>query len=289
VTVYFIQPPVPKVKIGYTDHECADARLKALQCGNHERLHVSACITGAHQSIERALHKHFEDLWLHGEWFNVNDELESLMCHIRAGKPIYDFEPLWRSGGRDRWLAREIDAPGPPDSLTWQQVWEMWLRSDPIPGQNIDITHRVGRDNGSFRAECYWMMDDYVCETKSGLRETALSFDLAHGSESKTAAVWIIAAARGIHGDYDCRGTVRDAIGLVSGAAGEFLGEDRPDYHWAVTQTLPDYIDRVNQILSPEDFVKAVHALRADIIKTYRLRFVHHEGAYSYLEQREAA
>lgn len=84
--VYFIGPEAllcrsdPKVKIGFTTGS-PFARLRSLQTGCPEFLDVWAFIAGT-QELEAALHRTFDNLRSHGEWFYVQDKLHSFLSYL---------------------------------------------------------------------------------------------------------------------------------------------------------------------------------------------------------------
>lgn len=68
--IYFIQSGLSgPIKIGYTRYtEKAQSRLKQLQTGSWEKLHLVCIIRGA-MSAEQGLHEEFQEYRLQGEWF----------------------------------------------------------------------------------------------------------------------------------------------------------------------------------------------------------------------------
>lgn len=76
--VYFIGAVVEEgkagaVKIGYSSHH-PNRRMKELQTGHPGKLYLILYIEGT-MDLEKALHRRFEHLWLHGEWFRWEGEL----------------------------------------------------------------------------------------------------------------------------------------------------------------------------------------------------------------------
>ncbi len=70
---YFIQSGVDgPIKIGFTSKEDPQERLRDLQTGNPEQLHLIAIIAG---NVERELHEQFKNDRISGEWFHPSPEL----------------------------------------------------------------------------------------------------------------------------------------------------------------------------------------------------------------------
>lgn len=79
--VYFIQSGLDgPIKIGCA--RSVQARLKQLQIGNAEPLHLLAAIRGD-AADERQLHQRFGAHWIRGEWFAPAEELAQFIDGIR--------------------------------------------------------------------------------------------------------------------------------------------------------------------------------------------------------------
>mgnify|MGYP000564849394 FL=1 len=90
-SVYFIvesgwelDPGESKVKIGYTSGSPRE-RMRTLQTGSPSRLELVASFDGG-ESLEKAFHKAFSPLRLHGEWFLVRDKLRHFMWYFCNAK-----------------------------------------------------------------------------------------------------------------------------------------------------------------------------------------------------------
>lgn len=81
-TIYYIQAGKKgPIKIGFTKKLLED-RLKALQTGNHKKLHVLGSETGT-KALEKERHGQFAFLKKRGEWF-APDSI--LIVHIEKLK-----------------------------------------------------------------------------------------------------------------------------------------------------------------------------------------------------------
>jgi hypothetical protein len=83
--VYFIGAIITEgesaaVKIGYSSSD-PRKRLQKLQIGNPDKLYMLAWESGTFDD-ERALHRRFDHLWLRGEWFRYEGELESYLLAL---------------------------------------------------------------------------------------------------------------------------------------------------------------------------------------------------------------
>jgi len=77
--VYFIQGVVLKhVKIGYSTRSALINRLKNHQTGSPDRLQLLGVILGG-RKFEAELHRKFNNVRLHGEWFEYSKELENFI------------------------------------------------------------------------------------------------------------------------------------------------------------------------------------------------------------------
>ena len=68
------------VKIGWTKGD-PQIRLKDLQTGNGERLHLFGSIPGTKRD-EQALHKQFKDVRTSGEWFCGTGPLRQMVIDL---------------------------------------------------------------------------------------------------------------------------------------------------------------------------------------------------------------
>lgn len=73
MTIYFISDG-EYIKIGYTNKENSDGRLKSLQTGNAREL-FSLCEIPGDRNIEKELHKKFKDIYVRGEWYKKDKKL----------------------------------------------------------------------------------------------------------------------------------------------------------------------------------------------------------------------
>lgn len=80
-TVYFIGPDGGPVKIGFTTN--LKTRLGRLQVGSPAKLKVFAAIHDAPGRLEREYHARFWQCRLHGEWFELTDELSAEIARLR--------------------------------------------------------------------------------------------------------------------------------------------------------------------------------------------------------------
>ncbi len=81
--IYYIastDPKAPRVKIGYTSGS-PYVRLGALQTGSPVELALIAVHDGTMED-ERRLHEQFADSRIHGEWFDMTEELFKRLCTI---------------------------------------------------------------------------------------------------------------------------------------------------------------------------------------------------------------
>jgi len=79
--IYFIRPGQLKiVKIGHSDMGAA-ARMRYLQCANHEPLTLLGTMEGS-RDLEYELHKTFDNYRLHSEWFRLEGDLEELINNL---------------------------------------------------------------------------------------------------------------------------------------------------------------------------------------------------------------
>lgn len=72
--VYFLQGPSGPIKIGVARWSIG-SRMAEIQFMCPDRLELIGCIRGAGQKDEKALHRKFSHLRLHGEWFEPAREL----------------------------------------------------------------------------------------------------------------------------------------------------------------------------------------------------------------------
>ncbi len=70
------------VKIGYASKKRLPNRISQLQIGNWTSLELIACIDGR-QKEERAIHKHYSQLRIRGEWFRYEEPLISFIESIK--------------------------------------------------------------------------------------------------------------------------------------------------------------------------------------------------------------
>lgn len=71
------------LKIGVTNYPGVEARVASLQTGNPETLRIRRVFVGD-ESLEVALHAHFRDLHIRGEWFRCEGELADLLAPYDA-------------------------------------------------------------------------------------------------------------------------------------------------------------------------------------------------------------
>lgn len=84
MAVYFIRDAErPEVKIGYS--YSPTTRMKALQCGHPRPLQLLGTIYG-YRAEEAALHRKFKQYRLHGEWFQLSDEIVRFIGRRRPAK-----------------------------------------------------------------------------------------------------------------------------------------------------------------------------------------------------------
>jgi hypothetical protein len=90
-TVYLIQkePPEGPVKIGYT-RRSAKQRLAHGQTFSPEPLSILA-ESPASQALERQLHRYFEPLRIHGEWFRYEGRLKDLVYFLSEGFTVEEW------------------------------------------------------------------------------------------------------------------------------------------------------------------------------------------------------
>ena len=80
--VYFIQAAENGlIKIGYTDN--IKKRMHALKTMSPERLYLMKVIKGA-QKQETLLHRRFDHLRSHGEWFRPEQELLDYIIYLHS-------------------------------------------------------------------------------------------------------------------------------------------------------------------------------------------------------------
>jgi hypothetical protein len=73
--IYFIESgPGGPIKIGFTKTRDISYRVKDLQCGNPEELHVLALFDGERED-ETRLHHIFDKYWIRGEWYRPGEDL----------------------------------------------------------------------------------------------------------------------------------------------------------------------------------------------------------------------
>lgn len=100
--IYYIagtDSSTPRVKIGFTTGS-PHARLRTLQTGSPCELTLIAVHDGTMED-EKRLHAEFSDSRLHGEWFEMTEELFKRLCTIvwvQAKQSILLGEPV------DRWV-----------------------------------------------------------------------------------------------------------------------------------------------------------------------------------------
>lgn len=71
--IYFIQTKESgKIKIGYSTSP--DKRIKDLQIANPEKLELIGLLKGS-KDYEKQIHQKFEELNIHGEWFDPGNKL----------------------------------------------------------------------------------------------------------------------------------------------------------------------------------------------------------------------
>lgn len=75
--VYFIQAEeLGLIKIGRTNQSNLILRLKAMQVGSPDKLKLIGVVNDEHSfGGERGIHKKFESLWVHGEWYYPGKDL----------------------------------------------------------------------------------------------------------------------------------------------------------------------------------------------------------------------
>jgi len=91
--VYLIASESGKYKIGITTTKNLDKRIKQLQTGNSEYLHVIKTYSTDYAAIiERTLHREFTTKKLMGEWFDLGIEdvltFDERCCRIENGIKI---------------------------------------------------------------------------------------------------------------------------------------------------------------------------------------------------------
>jgi hypothetical protein len=106
--IYFIQSGL-RVKIGYA----ADPwkRLKDLQTGSAETLHLAAVLEGE-RDYEQFLHQHFAPYRLHGEWFAASVEMDEFVASNKRNRlDLIPHIAKWASthlqryaGGKEDWI-----------------------------------------------------------------------------------------------------------------------------------------------------------------------------------------
>lgn len=72
------------VKVGYTTSDPRQ-RLRALQCGNSTKLEIKGLMPGD-RDAERALHRYFAPVHVHGEWFAYPAVMGYLSTAIARGQ-----------------------------------------------------------------------------------------------------------------------------------------------------------------------------------------------------------
>ncbi len=89
--VYFVAAGDDAVKIGVSNSPRGVAsRVQTMQTGNHNKLNVVGFIrASAHRELESAIHRHFADERIRGEWFSISDGIMGLLRHdgVCTGPP----------------------------------------------------------------------------------------------------------------------------------------------------------------------------------------------------------
>lgn len=102
--VYFVSG-AEFVKIGFaTDLK---QRLKELQIGCPHDLKIVAVIEGAAPSMERIVHAAFEESRVRGEWFKLDERLESLIAALNLGMQPKNADALDRLMNPRRWTRKQ--------------------------------------------------------------------------------------------------------------------------------------------------------------------------------------
>ena len=79
MTVYFIlAEETARIKIGHTAGKVTD-RLKSLQTASPCELRIVFEIPDAPSGVERGLHRRFEHLRIHREWFSYAQEIKDFL------------------------------------------------------------------------------------------------------------------------------------------------------------------------------------------------------------------
>lgn len=88
--VYFIRDDDGAIKIGHSISP--EVRLGGLQVGSSRPLFLIGSIDGGEQ-LESELHKKFDHLKIHGEWFHAEPELEAFIDEVLGLEPTPVIEP----------------------------------------------------------------------------------------------------------------------------------------------------------------------------------------------------
>ena len=85
--LYFIQGlQTGLIKIGKTQDFNVDKRLSSLQTGSPDKLILLKAVQyPAKYNCEKAVHRHFSEFRVHGEWFTPEPELMDFIDQIGAG------------------------------------------------------------------------------------------------------------------------------------------------------------------------------------------------------------
>jgi len=83
MAVYFIQEVSDRghIKIGYAAY--VETRFDKIQSMSPSQLDLKGFIPDGDHDLERAIHKHFKDSRLHGEWFKPSAELSDFIWRYR--------------------------------------------------------------------------------------------------------------------------------------------------------------------------------------------------------------
>lgn len=78
--IYFIKASNGFVKIGYSNKQNLNNRLKSIQANSPLKLYVVKIIDG-HYQLEKKIHKYFNFKRKHGEWFKLNNnDIDFIKC-----------------------------------------------------------------------------------------------------------------------------------------------------------------------------------------------------------------